>query len=136
MIEISPEYVDTIIRRWERLTSEQAVLHETGRSTQRSRANGACQPSTSTGTSDDQSRLFGRLRKPPKHSQFKPGQSGNPRGKAKGRKNLTTELLEELSERVVVTENGRQRKLSKQTIILKRMVTDAAQGDARPVISS
>lgn len=70
-------------------------------------------------------------RKPPKHSQFKPGQSGNPRGKAKGRKNLTTELLEELSERVVVTENGRQRKLSKQTIILKRMVTDAAQGDAK-----
>ena len=64
-------------------------------------------------------------------SQFKPGQSGNPRGKAKGRKNLTTELLEELSERVVVTENGRQRKLSKQTIILKRMVTDAAQGDAK-----
>lgn len=32
LIEISPEYVDTIIRRWERLTSEQAVLHETGRS--------------------------------------------------------------------------------------------------------
>lgn len=69
--------------------------------------------------------------KPPVHSRFKPGQSGNPRGKAKGRKNLATELLEELSERVVVTENGRQRKLSKQTLILKRMVTDAAQGDAK-----
>lgn len=69
--------------------------------------------------------------KPPKHRQFKPGQSGNPKGKAKGRKNLATELLEELSERVVVTENGRQKKLSKQTVILKRMVTDAAQGDAK-----
>jgi hypothetical protein len=69
--------------------------------------------------------------KPPKHSQFKPGQSGNPHGKAKGRKNLATELMEELAERVVVTENGRQKKLSKQTIILKRMVTDAAQGDAK-----
>jgi hypothetical protein len=69
--------------------------------------------------------------KPPKHTQFKPGQSGNPRGKAKGRKNLATELMEELSERVVVTENGRRRTLSKQTVILKRMVTDAAQGDAK-----
>lgn len=77
---------------------------------------------------DDYSVGYG---KPPKHSQFKPGQSGNPKGKAKGRKNLATELLEELSERVVVTENGRQKKLSKQTIILKRMVTDAAQGDAK-----
>ena len=69
--------------------------------------------------------------KPPVHSRFRPGQSGNPRGKAKGRKNLATALLEELSERVVVTENGRQRKLSKQTLILKRMVSDAAQGDAK-----
>lgn len=69
--------------------------------------------------------------KPPVHSRFKPGESGNPRGKAKGRKNLATELLEELSERVIVTENGRQRKLSKQTLILKRMVSDAAQGDAK-----
>jgi DNA modification methylase len=31
LIEISPEYVDTIIRRWEQLTGGQAVLHETGR---------------------------------------------------------------------------------------------------------
>jgi hypothetical protein len=69
--------------------------------------------------------------KPPRHTRFKPGQSGNPRGRVKGRKNLATELLEELSERVIVTENGRQKKLSKQTVILKRMVTDAAQGDAK-----
>jgi hypothetical protein len=69
--------------------------------------------------------------KPPKHSRFKPGQSGNPHGKVKGRKNLKTELLEELGERVIVTENGRQKKLSKQTVILKRMVSDAAQGDAK-----
>jgi hypothetical protein len=69
--------------------------------------------------------------RPPKHTRFKPGESGNPRGKVKGRKNLATELMEELSERVVVTENGRQKTLSKQTIILKRMVTDAAQGDAK-----
>lgn len=69
--------------------------------------------------------------KPPKHSRFRPGHSGNPKGRSKGRKNLATELLEELSERVAVTENGRRKTLSKQAVILKRMVTDAAQGDAK-----
>ena len=38
--------------------------------------------------------------KPPKHTRFQPGQSGNPRGRPKGTKNLKTDLEEELSERV------------------------------------
>jgi Family of unknown function (DUF5681) len=71
------------------------------------------------------------FKKPPRHTRFKKGQSGNPRGKAKGRKNLKTELLEELGERVVVSENGRHRALPKQTVIVKRMVADAVQGDAK-----
>jgi Family of unknown function (DUF5681) len=70
-------------------------------------------------------------RKPPHHTRFKKGQSGNPRGKVKGRKNYRTELLEELSEKVIVSENGRPRKLSKQTLVIKRMVADAVNGDAR-----
>ncbi len=37
-------------------------------------------------------------RKPPKHTRFKPGQSGNPRGRPKGTKNLKTDLIEELGE--------------------------------------
>jgi hypothetical protein len=71
------------------------------------------------------------FKKPPRHTRFKKGQSGNPRGKAKGRKNLKTELLEELGERVVVSENGRHRALPKQTVIVKRMVADAVQGDGK-----
>jgi hypothetical protein len=71
------------------------------------------------------------FKKPPRHTRFKKGQSGNPRGKAKGRKNLKTELLEELGERVIVSENGRHRALPKQTVIVKRMVADAVQGDAK-----
>lgn len=70
-------------------------------------------------------------RRPPTHSRFKKGQSGNPRGKAKGRKNFKTELLEELSERVTVTENGRQRVLPMQTVFLKRLMADAVNGDAK-----
>jgi hypothetical protein len=70
-------------------------------------------------------------KRPPKHTQFRSGQSGNPRGKTKGRKNLKTELLEELTQKVIVTENGRQRALSKQTVMVKRMVADAVQGDPK-----
>jgi hypothetical protein len=66
-------------------------------------------------------------KKPPQHTRFKKGQSGNPRGKVEGRKNYRTEFLEELG----VSENGRARKLSKQTLVIKRMVADAVNGDAR-----
>lgn len=69
--------------------------------------------------------------KPPKETQFKPGQSGNPRGRPKGTNNLKTDLMEELGERVRVTENGRQLTLSKQRLLVKALVAKAIKGDAR-----
>ena len=42
--------------------------------------------------------------KPPKHSQFKPGRSGNPRGRPKGAKNETTILREILNKRIAIRE--------------------------------
>ena len=48
-------------------------------------------------------------RKPPKHTRFKPGRSGNPRGRAKETRNLRTDLVDELAERILISEGGRRR---------------------------
>ena len=42
--------------------------------------------------------------KPPKHSRFKKGQSGNPRGKPRGTKNSATLLRQALLASVIVKE--------------------------------
>ncbi len=70
-------------------------------------------------------------KKPPKHTRFQPGRSGNPRGRPKGTKNLKTDLMEELGERIVVREGDRPQKVSKQRALLKSVVNRAIQGDAR-----
>lgn len=69
--------------------------------------------------------------KPPKSTQFKPGQSGNSKGRPKGSKNFVTDFQEELNEKVPVRENGKIKKLTKQRAILKAQVSKAMAGDAR-----
>ena len=70
-------------------------------------------------------------KKPPKHTQFKPGQSGNPKGRPKGTKNLATDLSEELSEKIVVTEAGQQLHISKQRAMIKSLLAKALKGETR-----
>jgi hypothetical protein len=72
-------------------------------------------------------------KKPPKHSQFKPGQSGNPKGRPKGTKNLATDLEEELKEIILVTEGGKQRETTKQRAMVKSLFAKALKGDVRAI---
>ena len=60
--------------------------------------------------------------KPPRHSRFVKGQSGNPHGRPAGAKNLKTLLNKALNELVIVTENGGQRKISKREAIVTQLV--------------
>tara|TARA_R110001592_G_scaffold222022_1_gene477042 strand:- start:5197 stop:5595 length:399 start_codon:yes stop_codon:yes gene_type:complete len=71
--------------------------------------------------------------KPPAATQFKPGQSGNPKGRPKGTKNLKTDLEEELKEKITVTEAGKPKKLSKQRALLKAVVAKALKGDTKAI---
>lgn len=80
------------------------------------------------GASDDDDEAVGYKRPPRKH-QFKPGQSGNPRGRSKGARGLKTILKKELSGRVRITENGKTRSISKMELLIKRLVEKGGKGD-------
>ena len=69
--------------------------------------------------------------KPPRHTRFKKGQSGNPKGRPNGSKNAATLLNEALHEEVVVNENGRRRTLTKLEAAMKQLANRAAAGDHR-----
>lgn len=70
-------------------------------------------------------------KRPPKHSRFKKGQSGNPRGRPKRTRNLKTDLVEELCESIRVKEGGREYQVSKQRAVLKSLVAAAIKGNMR-----
>ena len=69
--------------------------------------------------------------KPPAHTRFQPGQSGNPAGRPKGARNLRTDLEDVRSRQIVITENGKSRKVSVQNAALLQVATKAVKGDLR-----
>jgi hypothetical protein len=77
---------------------------------------------------DDDEVGYGR---PPKGGQFKKGTSGNLRGRPKGGKNAATVLNDALNERVRITENGKEKTITKMEAVLKQMIHKAASGDPR-----
>ena len=70
-------------------------------------------------------------KKPPEHTRWKPGQSGNPKGRPKKVKDFEKLLDIELSRTLRVTEGGQQVTLTKREVILKSLVNDALKGDLR-----
>ena len=72
---------------------------------------------------------------PPKATQFKPGTSGNPRGRPKKPRDLEDDLIEMLSKNITVREDGKLRKISRQKAILRKLLSQALQGDAKALSS-
>lgn len=70
-------------------------------------------------------------KKPPRHTQFKPGQSGNPKGRPKKAATLPDVLSKELRTRVPIVNNGKRKKVSLLVAIMKQHLNKAANGDAK-----
>jgi len=68
---------------------------------------------------------------PPEHTRFKKGQSGNPRGRAKGQCNLKTDLDAEMREVIQVNEGGAPRRITKQRALIKATMARAIGGNDR-----
>lgn len=69
--------------------------------------------------------------RPPASTQFKQGQSGNPKGRPVGAKNISTALHEEMNARIPVTKNGRRKKMTKREALAKGLVNKAVGGDPK-----
>ena len=73
---------------------------------------------------------FGR---PPKHTQFRKGESGNPNGRPKGSKNVHA-LFDKICEEMIAV-NGATgpRKMSKLRAGITQLVNKAARGDLKAI---
>ena len=70
-------------------------------------------------------------KRPPKRTQFRPGKSGNSKGRPTYVCNFKTDLRDELGEYIPVREGGREMKITKQRAFIKALVAAAIKGDMR-----
>ena len=69
--------------------------------------------------------------RPPRHTRFKPGQSGNPNGRPKGSKNFATILQQQLRKKVTITVDGKPKRMAVQEVIARRLANDSMKGTTK-----
>ncbi len=71
--------------------------------------------------------------KPPLQTRFRKGQSGNPKGRAKGTRNFATIFSEAMTRPVIINENGKRKKIPKLAAAATQLANDAARGDKKSI---
>jgi len=69
--------------------------------------------------------------KPPKETRFKPGRSGNPKGRMKKAESVSGQVARILAKRITVTEGGVTKRLTLQEVMLTTLANKAAKGDLK-----
>ena len=75
-------------------------------------------------------------KKVPRHAQFKPGQSGNPKGRAKKLRpaGLSQAVAQELHKLHTLKKPGRRQRRSAKEVMVRQLVEDAAKGDLQALV--
>jgi hypothetical protein len=73
--------------------------------------------------------------RPPRSSQFKPGETGNPSGRPKGRKSLSSQVREEMTTTITVQEGQKRRKVPKIAGVVLRQIQSALKGNDRSAMA-
>ena len=84
--------------------------------------------SSSTSTHDDYQVGY---RRPPVEYRFKPGQSGNPKGRPRKTQDIASILERVLDTRVPIQENGRRRIVTMREAVIRGLVNDAARREPK-----
>jgi hypothetical protein len=73
--------------------------------------------------------------RPPEHTRFRPGASGNPKGRPKQSKNLKSIIQQALTSSVTVRENGRLRSVSKIEGVVLSQLERALKGNEKAALA-
>lgn len=71
--------------------------------------------------------------KPPVATRFQKGQSGNPKGRKKGSKNLNTLVTDLLDERIAVNTPTGRRHVPRVEMLLRKLIEIGARGNPRAI---
>lgn len=74
-------------------------------------------------------------RRPPVASRFRPGASGNPKGRPKNSKNLKTLIRQAMTTKISIQEGQNSRRVSKIEGVVLRQLQSALKGDDRSAMA-
>jgi len=71
--------------------------------------------------------------RPPVHTRFRKGQSGNPRGRRTRGRTMPEAIRRALHSKVPVTENGEHKKVPRIEVLARQLANKAAGGDVAAI---
>lgn len=74
--------------------------------------------------------------KPPAHTRFQKGRSGNPKGRPAGPRNIQDAIHWALRKTITVTEGGKRRRMSMAEVIVTRLANRVTSGEPKAIVTA